>query len=152
LDEEEYARQKEYYAKKLAEFDDDVEKDREEFYRDPDRWWQRRQREREREFEWDHRDRLAENEEYEFAREKYEDNQRMEVDVVPEENKEVEMEVEPQPEEPAVPEGFTVGRIMTKEERVRAIQELVARIPSEKEALWEYQVAWEYLDRVIDIN
>jgi hypothetical protein len=40
---------------------------------------------------------------------------------------------------------------MTQEERITAIQELVATIPADKEGLWKWQVKWENLDDVLYI-
>ena len=42
-----------------------------------------------------------------------------------------------------------VTRIMTKEERMAAIKELVAQIPSDREGLWNWNVKWDYLNQTI---
>jgi vacuolar-type H+-ATPase subunit I/STV1 len=59
-----------------------------------------------------------------------------------EENRVVEVEIEQ-------PEGFVVDRILTKEERINAIQQLVATIPSEKEELFLWEIKWKELDDVL---
>lgn len=35
---------------------------------------------------------------------------------------------------------------MTKEERMAAMRDLVASIPSDREGLWAWDVKWDYLD------
>ncbi len=54
----------------------------------------------------------------------------------------IEMEVEEE-------SNIHVTRIMTKEERMAAIQNLVASIPADKDGLWSWPVRWEYLDQTI---
>jgi hypothetical protein len=49
----------------------------------------------------------------------------------------------------AQPEGFVVTRIMTREERIAAIQELVATIPADKDGLYSWEIKWSYLDDVL---
>jgi hypothetical protein len=94
---------------------------------------------------------LAEQEEYDFAKEKDDDNQRDQIveTNVTEVSKDVEMTAET---EETIPEGFVVTKIMTKDERIKAIQNLVSKIPTEKDELWEWNVKWEYLDRVNSFN
>ena len=126
-----------YLVKRLAEFDDDIEKEKgdEEFYRDRARWWSRRQREAQREADADDRDRKAEREEFDA--------------------KERASGRDPAKEAPVFipePEGFVVTRIMTQEERKQAIQELVAQIPVEKEDLWKADIKWKFMDDVFWFN
>lgn len=69
------------------------------------------------------------------------------------EDKEIEAERLLEEEEKAemeaqmVPEVMHVGKIMTKEERVSRIKELVDRIPTDKEGLWNWNVKWEFLSK-----
>jgi hypothetical protein len=58
------------------------------------------------------------------------------------------MEMTTEPEETVLPKGFVVTKIMTKDERIKAIQNLVSKIPTEKDELWEWNVKWDCLDRV----
>jgi RNA-binding protein 25 len=46
-----------------------------------------------------------------------------------------------------VPEVLHVGKIMTKEERMSRIKELVERIPTDKVGLWKWRVQWEFLSK-----
>ncbi|KAI8894487.1 hypothetical protein BC833DRAFT_604708 [Globomyces pollinis-pini] len=142
---------KTYWLKKLSEYDDDVEKERgnEEFYRDSVRWWNRRQRDIQREKDLDERDRIAEKEEIDFAiAQEKESALRAE-----EEQKEQEEKAKAakQSNELKATEdnGFVVGRIMTKEERMKAIQDLIAAIPVDKEGLWDWSVKWEFMNERI---
>lgn len=57
----------------------------------------------------------------------------------------LEEEERAQKEAQMVPEVMHVGKIMTKEERMGRIKELVDRIPTDKESLWKWQVKWEFL-------
>ena len=38
---------------------------------------------------------------------------------------------------------------MTKEERMAAIKDLVAKIPSDQEGLWNWEVKWDYMNQTI---
>eukprot|EP00842_Homolaphlyctis_polyrhiza_P002416 jgi/Hompol1/3175/HPOL_003149-RA len=40
-----------------------------------------------------------------------------------------------------------VGRIMTKEERAIAIQELISKIPTVKDEVWNWPMKWQFLDQ-----
>lgn len=50
------------------------------------------------------------------------------------------------------PEGFTVDRILTKEERIAAIQELISSIPVEKEEMWAWEIKSQFIDDVVLAN
>lgn len=69
------------------------------------------------------------------------------------EDKEIEAERVLEEEEKAekeaqrVPEVMHVGKIMTKEERISRIKELVERIPTAKDGLWGWRVKWEFLSK-----
>ena len=41
-----------------------------------------------------------------------------------------------------------VGKIMTKDERTNAIQQLVLTIPIEKDALFAWEIQWKFCDKV----
>ncbi|KAJ3053446.1 hypothetical protein HK097_004260, partial [Rhizophlyctis rosea] len=114
--------------KELAEWDDDVEAEKgHDFYQNRERWYHRRRPARQDEQGRDERDRRAEEQEVEHAQR------------VPDAD-----EVQRQEKEPAAP--VIVGRIMTREERTAAQQELIASIPAEKEELFKWQVKWTYMD------
>jgi len=72
--------------------------------------------------------------------------------------KDAEMEAKEKEEEEAaasanvLEEPQIVGRIMTKEERTRAITELVAKIPADKEGLWNWPIKWDHCTNVISKN
>ena len=113
----------------LHSYNDDEEKDYDDFFRDRyafdeiaklkrERWVSRRQRDLAKEQDWDQQDALDEARESEEAAKA--------AQVVPEVSS-------------------VVGRIMTKEERVEALQELVQKIPIDKEGLWEWPIKWDYL-------
>ncbi|KAJ1341301.1 hypothetical protein BSLG_004031 [Batrachochytrium salamandrivorans] len=95
-----------FFTKRLAEFNDDVEHEKydEEFYRDRARWLSRRSRERQREIDADDRDRAVEETERVFAT-AHESESAARVKAKAE-------------------SGDVVSRIMTKEERIVAIQSL----------------------------
>ena len=72
------------------------------------------------------------------------------------EQKEIDVERQLQDEEEKaereaqlVPEVMHVGKIMTKEERMSRIKELVERIPTDKEGLWKWPVKWEFLSKAL---
>ncbi|KAJ3173144.1 hypothetical protein HDU88_004604 [Geranomyces variabilis] len=44
---------------------------------------------------------------------------------------------------------IVIGKIMTREERTQAIQDLIGIIPAERAGLWEWHVKWEYLEESI---
>ncbi|KAI8146092.1 hypothetical protein BJV82DRAFT_600467 [Fennellomyces sp. T-0311] len=77
--EERQQRDKEYWAAKLAEWDDDVEMERgdEEFYTNRSRWRRHRETVRRREEERDEEDRRLEAQEIEEERQRAEDKERM---------------------------------------------------------------------------
>jgi RNA-binding protein 25 len=47
------------------------------------------------------------------------------------------------------PSDILVSRIMTKEERLEAVKELVATIPADREGLWSWPVKWEHLNPIL---
>ncbi|KAI9017154.1 hypothetical protein BC832DRAFT_588428 [Gaertneriomyces semiglobifer] len=55
-------------------------------------------------------------------------------------------------EESAKPQEVVVTRIMTKEERTQAIQDLIGIIPTDKEGLWKWSIKWDVLDDSITSN
>ena len=109
----------------------------------------KRQRDRKRERDLDARDKRAEDEEHEFAiaqeKESLERAEKAKQKQIEEEEarKAGMIDVEAPTEE------IIVTRIMTKEERIAAIQALVAQIPADKEGLWSWSVQWDYLDSTI---
>lgn len=117
------------------------------------RWWSRRARDAQREEEADNRDRNIEAEDLAFAlaqeresteraaareqaRERFEREtlQRRETAKTQQIPEEVPVEIQQ-------PEGFVVTRIMTKEERIAAIKELVSTIPADKVAFF-FTLGW----------
>ncbi|KAJ3213177.1 hypothetical protein HDU67_003192 [Dinochytrium kinnereticum] len=152
------ARDREGMRKRLEEWDDDVEKTRgvEEFYTDRQRWVSRRQPFLQRETEADNRDRAAEEEE--LARmvpdvdRLEEERRRKEEEKVMQQAREREEEVKQRAEEvyPAPSgSGFVVSRIMTVDERKKAIENLVKSIPAEKSALAAWDIKWQYIDKAL---
>ncbi|EGF77204.1 hypothetical protein BATDEDRAFT_91920 [Batrachochytrium dendrobatidis JAM81] len=122
---------REFISKRLAEYDDDIEREKgsDEFYRDRSRWIDRRSRDRQREAELDDRDRAMEESERAFANEhERESAARVEANTA---------------------SGVIVSRIMTKDERIEAIQALVANIPAERDGLWAWPIKWKFLDETI---
>ncbi|KAJ3018482.1 hypothetical protein HKX48_002858 [Thoreauomyces humboldtii] len=54
---------------------------------------------------------------------------------------------------PAVPEPeVVIGKIMTKEERTQAIQDLIGIIPADKEGLFAWHIKWECLEESVMAN
>jgi hypothetical protein len=104
---------------------------------------------RKREDDADDRDRRAATEERAFAHaQERESAQRAENRRAEADRRAKAKQVEHAPVEIAQPEGFVVTKIMTKEERVAAIQEIVSTIPAEKEDLWSWSVKWDFMDDV----
>ncbi|KAI8916358.1 hypothetical protein EDD86DRAFT_198355 [Gorgonomyces haynaldii] len=125
---------KEFFTKYLAEFDDDVEMQRGEleYFRDRSRWWSKRVSKCRDEEDADKYDRRQEYEENEIKNGRDPNRPKREERVhIPE------------------PEGFMVSKIMTQEERKTAIKELIAKIPAEKEQLWSWEIKWDQLDDTI---
>ncbi|KAJ3088634.1 hypothetical protein HK102_008302 [Quaeritorhiza haematococci] len=153
------ARETEYWEKRLREWDDDEERERgeEEFYRDRAKWWARRQAIQQSEMEEDNRDRLAEQAELEAAAQQQQ-HQVPDVDGTAQINGNAggdELITGDQDLNDAImanntsmvsADGIVVGRIMTVEERTRAIKELVAAIPADKDGLWGWDVRWDQID------
>ena len=69
------------------------------------------------------------------------------------ESKEIDAEISLEKEEKEeleaqrVPEVMHVGKIMTKEERMSRIKELVDKIPTDKDGLWNWPIRWEFLSK-----
>ncbi|KAI9095946.1 hypothetical protein DFS34DRAFT_625504 [Phlyctochytrium arcticum] len=42
-----------------------------------------------------------------------------------------------------------IGKIMTKEERVQAVQDLIGIIPTDKDGLWTWSIKWDFFDETI---
>lgn len=132
----------------LAEFDDDYESSRCEFFYDRSRWLHKRDRDLKKEQDADNKDRNMDDDERQFAQSQEQESAARAEDRVAAAREQAEKE---DVEEMVIdqPEGFIVTRIMTKEERIAAIQELVATIPATKEELWEWPVKWQFMDDVI---
>ncbi|KAJ3272676.1 hypothetical protein HDV01_005312 [Terramyces sp. JEL0728] len=145
---------REALLEKWRNYDEDAEREKEEYYRDPARWWAKRQRDRQHEIDYDSRDRAAEEEERAFAlAQERESAQRAEEERRKQEAESAERRRQNRHQEMLEQEQakkFKITRIMTKEERVDAIQKLVSRIPVDKEELWQYPVKWQYLDSIIE--
>ncbi|KAJ3034003.1 hypothetical protein HDV00_005580 [Rhizophlyctis rosea] len=123
------ADQEERWTKEFEEFDDDATPPH-EFYRDREHWFHMRRRMREGEARRDEEDRREEQRELENAQR------------VPDEQEAV-------PEREATPPPVVVGRIMTKEERTAAQQQLISTIPADRAGLFQWAVKWEYLDEAL---
>ncbi|KAJ3256318.1 hypothetical protein HK103_005573 [Boothiomyces macroporosus] len=136
---------RETLLEKWRNYDDDLEREKgeEEYYRDP-----------QREIDYDNRDRSAEEEERAFAMaQERESAQRAEEERKRQEAEQAERRRHNRNQELHEQEQakkFKITRIMTKEERVSAIQNLVSRIPVDREGIWQYPVKWQYLDNIIE--
>ncbi|TPX64546.1 hypothetical protein SpCBS45565_g05789 [Spizellomyces sp. 'palustris'] len=123
-DKENLAARVEELNKILPEWDEDAhvktDEDRRAFFA-------RIHRSRRKEIDRDQQDR--EDEQAELARKELEPQ-------APEEDEETKQEI-------------VIGRIMTKEERVQAIQDLIGIIPTEREGLWTWSIKWDFLDETI---
>ncbi|ORX58539.1 hypothetical protein BCR36DRAFT_580151 [Piromyces finnis] len=153
LDEEEYAerrkKEREIYMERLANYDDDVERDRaeHEYYYDRNRWWSHRKSYLSREAKEDDIDRRREMEENEERMKKeikldYGSAENEPMPVIPKRTE------EPKPQPKSEPE-MIVGRIMTAEERKEAIEKIISAIPNDKDALWKWDVQWNYIDETL---
>ncbi|CAJ0760720.1 3525_t:CDS:10, partial [Entrophospora sp. SA101] len=157
---EKQIRDRELMARKLAEWDDDIEAERgqEEYYRDRPRWWFHRQQYRARELAMDEQDRHKEQQEVE--------KRRLELERIIEEEKRQRteaMETEINFEKDAsltASNGSQNNNIKAKltlnlsskrraAERRKKIKDLVETIPTDKEGLWKWNVKWEELDEAI---
>ncbi|KAJ1562430.1 hypothetical protein HK096_009945 [Nowakowskiella sp. JEL0078] len=148
LDEEDRKIKFDEIEKRFREYDDDEEEARgEEFYRDRNRWWARRNQMRLKEADADERDRKAENEEKERILRPPEPNaeDRAMIDSLIGGNQH-EIQPEKQKEPTAAAPSLVVGRIMTSEEQERALRALVTTLPADREGLWKWSVRWEFLD------
>jgi len=149
LDEEEYIerrkKEREIYMERLANYDDDVERDRaeHEYYYDRNRWWSHRKSYLSREAKEDDIDRRHEMEENEERMKK-----EIKLDYGSAENDPIPM-IPKRTEESKPKSEMVVGRIMTAEERVEAIEKLIKSIPNEKEGLWNWKVKWELIDEIL---
>jgi hypothetical protein len=148
----------EILPKRLAEFDDEIERQlgKEDYFYDKDRWYNQRQRDLKKEEELDDRDRRVANEERDKAlreqlqKEEQEESQRL---AKLEQEKSAELAQKSLvPIHIPQPEGFVVTKIMTKEERMKEIQDLIAQIPVAKEELWQWPVKWEFMNEIILIK
>lgn len=55
------------------------------------------------------------------------------------------------PVETPVEDVIPISKIITKQQRMEAIQDLVSKIPADKAGLWEWNVKWEHLsDSILD--
>ncbi|CAG8723589.1 4098_t:CDS:10, partial [Acaulospora morrowiae] len=169
---EKQIRDRELMARKLAEWDDDVEAERgqEEYYRDRSRWWSHRQQVRAREMAVDEQDRIREQQEFEA------EQRRIEWERALEEEKRLRaeaMEAELSEEKDLLTHSangsFSSNNIKAKltlnisskqysdneddekktEDRKKKIKDLVDIIPSDREGLWKWNVKWEELDETI---
>jgi len=149
MDEVEYMerrrKDREFYMERLAHYDDDIERERaeHEYYYDRSRWWSHRKSYLSREAKEDDIDRRHEMEENEEKMKKeikldYGSAEDEPMPIIP---KRVE---QPKPE----PE-MVVGRIMTAEERKEAVEKLINSIPNEKEALWNWNIKWNFIDEAL---
>jgi len=150
LDEAEYIerrkKDKELYMERLANYDDDVERDRaeHEYYYDRSRWWSHRKSYLSREAKEDDLDRRHELEENEIKMKKeikldYGSAENEPMPVIPKRTEESNPQTKPE-------SGIIVGRIMTAEERKEAIEKLINSIPNEKEPLWKWNIKWNFID------
>ncbi|KAJ3201175.1 hypothetical protein HDU82_008306 [Entophlyctis luteolus] len=157
----------------LREWDDDVVAARgeEEFYRDRQRWIHKRNPILRREQETDSRDRFAEleerakaqAEELEATRQERERAERLqreqeaaakraqeELERAERVRREREAEAAERQKEVyhavAAGHGVVVGRIMTMDERRRAIEELVAALPTGLDEICAWDVKWDFLE------
>ncbi|CAG8679797.1 16440_t:CDS:10, partial [Racocetra fulgida] len=152
---EKQIRDRELMARKLAEWDDDVEAERgqEDYYRD-------RQQFRAREMAMDEQDKLREQQEIET------ELRQQELEKTLEEEKKQRSEItetELNDEKELAP--FTTNgssQILVPleysddeddekrtEDRKRRIKDLVETIPTDKEGLWKWNVKWEELDEIV---
>ncbi|CAG8572177.1 8743_t:CDS:10 [Racocetra persica] len=171
---EKQIRDRELMARKLAEWDDDVEAERgqEDYYRDRNRWWFHRQQFRAREMAMDEQDKLREQQEIETELRQQELEKTLE-----EEKKQRSETTETELNEEKELAPFTTNgssqnstnikakltlNIASKrqysddeddekrtEDRKRRIKDLVETIPTDKEGLWKWNVKWEELDENI---
>jgi len=151
IDEAEYLerrkKDKEIYMERLANYDDDVERERaeHEYYYDRSRWWSHRKSYLSREAKEDDIDRRHEMEEIEEKRKKeikldYGSAENEPIPIIPKRTEESKPKSDPE---------VVVGRIMTAEERKEAVEKLINSIPNEKEALWNWEIKWNFIDEVL---
>ncbi|KAL6601200.1 hypothetical protein U3516DRAFT_802251 [Neocallimastix sp. 'constans'] len=151
MDEAEYLerrkKEKDIYMERLANYDDDVERDRaeHEYYYDRNRWWSHRKSYLSREAKEDDLDRRHEMEELEEKRKKeikldYGSAENEPIPVIPKRTEEPKPKPEPE---------MIVGRIMTAEERKEAVEKLIQSIPNDKESLWKWDIQWKYIDDIL---
>ncbi|KAI8811501.1 hypothetical protein BJ742DRAFT_143818 [Cladochytrium replicatum] len=145
--------------KRYREYDDDVEAERgeEEFYRDRQRWWSRRQQFLQRELQWEDRDRQLEREELANRASSVQDqrsagtgvqsvNQDSVDRLLDKLSSEGDVNQRHQQQQQQQQSIMVVGRIMTAEERAKAVQGLIGMLPADKEGLWGWNVRWDFLD------
>ncbi|CAI2177866.1 17037_t:CDS:2 [Funneliformis geosporum] len=167
---EKQIRDREIMARKLAEWDDDVEAERgqEEYYRDRSRWWFHRQQFRARELALDESDRLreqqdidAEQRRIEWERMLEEERKQREEAIVMELNAEKEISTNSTngtSQHNNVKAKLTLNLASKRraalmapaeEEEFDDEEDLVENIPTDKEGLWNWNVKWEELDENI---
>ncbi|KAJ3353884.1 hypothetical protein HDU91_005837 [Kappamyces sp. JEL0680] len=146
----------EFEAAFYRDFDDDKEEElgKDGYYRDRERWWQHRKKDRARERELDARDRRQEEEEQLLTQEKFHEaeaqaaaeldgQEAQDHNAADLQNKGIEIDHHDSAQD------IHVTRIMTKEERMMAVKELVAQIPADKEGLWAWSVKWDNMDKTM---
>ncbi|CAG8453572.1 8947_t:CDS:10 [Cetraspora pellucida] len=162
---EKQIRDRELMARKLAEWDDDIEAERgqEDYYRDRNRWWFHRQQFRAREMAMDEQDKLREQQEIETELRQQElektlEEEKKQRSEITETELNEEKELAPFTTNGSSQSGTNIkakltlnisskrrAALMTK----RRIKDLVETIPTDKEGLWKWNVKWEELDENI---
>ena len=122
------------------------------------RWWSKTKLTFQRELEYDEKDRRNEHEgnQYAMKRERRREDLESEIDsrvseifkVTKEQQDMQDMEIQRDVEMGQQNDGFVVTRIMTREERIAAMQQLGETIPTDQASLWEWEVKWAFLDDV----
>ncbi|CAG8456263.1 3481_t:CDS:10 [Cetraspora pellucida] len=166
---EKQIRDRELMARKLAEWDDDIEAERgqEDYYRDRNRWWFHRQQFRAREMAMDEQDKLREQQEIETELRQQElektlEEEKKQRSEITETELNEEKELAPFTTNGSSQSGTNIkakltlnisskrrAALMTTEDRKRRIKDLVETIPTDKEGLWKWNVKWEELDENI---
>ncbi|KAJ3394636.1 hypothetical protein HDU92_006741 [Lobulomyces angularis] len=152
--------EREFWTKRLFEYDDDHEMElgRDDFFVDRQRWIRNRRQFRSKEIQLDERDRKAEAyQKQNLARQQEQlsrnnsgsntptsdynnnlNNSRISLEEMEREREEAEqLELESTQK---------IEKIMTMEERQNAITNLVKDIPDKKDALFDFEVKWDYLN------
>ncbi|KAI8811919.1 hypothetical protein BJ742DRAFT_796049 [Cladochytrium replicatum] len=159
-DEDDERRRKDLVSldKRYRVYDDDLEAERgeEEFFKDRQRWWSRRQQFLQRELQWEDRNRQLELEELANRDQRIvaagtggqsvnQDSVDHMLDKLSSEtvgSKKPLLQQQQQHQQSIM----VVGRIMTAEERAKAVQGLIGMLPADKEGLWSWNVRWDFLD------